>query len=1131
MLFRRSAVLPLALALGLLAAPGAPSAETKAKIVAQELNGYGRLIVNLDKAARAQARSSNSILVVNFDDQIGVDLEKLPTQAPSYVAVARRDPDGKTLRFALTQPYRVNLMEAGEQIFIDLLPESWRGLPPSLPQDVVENLARRAREAEELLRRNQRERERREVRELAARVGTGPTFHRLILETGATVPIELDRKGDQLTITFEAPLTLDLAKLKPQLPPSVLAVESELVAGSLKVSVAVAAGTEMRAFREDDTVIVDFPRADRAGALPVEGAEAALAAAARAAEAQPQAEGGNAPAASAGPAGASPSAVAPAASGPAPRPVVAMSDAALVRPVIARSGDGLRISLPFRDVTPGAAFLRGDTLWLVYDTAEALEPARIEPAAQADVKRVDVDRVGGAAVLRVQLAAPQPVAMSLEGRTWTTTVGDIGVAPTEPLSIRRAVSAEGRTILATRLPDAGQVFWLEDPESGERLGVVTAKGRPYGLPKVQQFVEVVALQTAYGLVVSPRADDIVVRVGLDEVVVARDRGLTITLGMNDGRGEDGTRKATELLLDTQTWRTDRNGDVHARGAELQRAAADATKRDRTEARLRLARFLIANGFYPDAGAVLGVLAKEDEGAAATKSVLLTRAMAAVMGHDFATAMKHLAAPSLALEPETTVWRAVLDAKSGRLTPALAGLRQSGEVIDRYPDELQARLREIAAEAAVEAGETAYATQQIDLVEQLDGTERDAHKLALLRGGIAEKLGRVEEARAHYDFAARSPKRPVEAAARLARVMLDLAEAGGSPPAGDARTAAIAELETVGVIWRAGLVEVKALALLGRLYAADMRWREAFATARRATEIQPDSDITRSLHDEMAQSFEKLFLDGKADELPRVEALGLYYDFRNLTPISRRGDEMIRRLADKLASLDLLDQAAELLQHQVDNRLGGIARATVASRLAVIYLINRKPVEALQVLRATRSVSLPADVRRGRSLLEARALSELSRTDLAIEILAAIDGPDASRLRADVLWRGKRWREAGEAFERTLGDRWQGPDPLTDLERADAMRAGVSYVLADDRLSLDRLRGKFAQKMADSADARAFTLVTSDSAVRQRDFRDLARSVVSGDTLADFLDDYRKRYPEAAGQPRTSALNAGGQPPA
>jgi hypothetical protein len=93
------------------------------------------------------------------------------------------------------------------------------------------------------------------------------------------------------------------------------------------------------------------------------------------------------------------------------------------------------------------------------------------------------------------------------------------------------------------------------------------------------------------------------------------------------------------------------------------------------------------------------------------------------------------------------------------------------------------------------------------------------------------------------------------------------------------------------------------------------------------------------------------------------------------------------------------------------------------------------------------------------LLEARALSDLSRTDLALELLDGMEGPDAARLRADILWGARRWREAGEAHEALLGTRWREPGPLTEAERADVMRAAIAYALADESLSLDRLRTK------------------------------------------------------------------------
>ena len=181
-------------------------------------------------------------------------------------------------------------------------------------------------------------------------------------------------------------------------------------------------------------------------------------------------------------------------------------------------------------------------------------------------------------------------------------------------------------------------------------------------------------------------------------------------------------------------------------------------------------------------------------------------------------------------------------------------------------------------------------------------------------------------------------------------------------------------------WRGDETEAEALQLLGRLYAEDGRYRDAFQIMRTALTAYPRSEMTRRIQDEAAVAFDSLFLGGKGDAMPAIDALSLFYDFRDLTPVGRRGDEMIRKLADRLVSVDLLDQAAELLQHQVDNRLQGAARAQVAVRLAVIYLMARKPDRAIQVLRATRSADLPNELRNQRLLIEARAQSDVGRPD-------------------------------------------------------------------------------------------------------------------------------------------------------
>ncbi len=370
-------------------------------------------------------------------------------------------------------------------------------------------------------------------------------------------------------------------------------------------------------------------------------------------------------------------------------------------------------------------------------------------------------------------------------------------------------------------------------------------------------------------------------------------------------------------------------------------------------------------------------------------------------------------------------------------------------------------------------------------------------------------GRPAAALNGYKALFESDDRPVAAEAQLRAVQLVHAEKRNDIKPDEA----LARLETVSVIWRGGSLEIEALAELGRLYADNQRWRDAFMMARRANEVFPNEPLTRRMHDETAQRFADLFGGDKAGSLSRIDALALFYDFKEFLPIGRRGDEITRLLADRLVELDLLDQASEILNYQLEKRLTGAARSTVATRLAMVQLMNGKPSEAIQTLNRTRLVELASDVQRARLLLEAKALSDLSRTDQALEMLEGEKGAEIDRLRADIYWTGRRWRDAGEAHERLLGESWRGDTPLSDGERAEVMRTAISYVMSDEALSLDRLRSKFAGKMAQSSDARTFAFITGSSRATAADIRDMARRAAGADTFSDFMRSYRERYPE------------------
>src|SRR5690606_8269483 len=93
-----------------------------------------------------------------------------------------------------------------------------------------------------------------------------------------------------------------------------------------------------------------------------------------------------------------------------------------------------------------------------------------------------------------------------------------------------------------------------------------------------------------------------------------------------------------------------------------------------------------------------------------------------------------------------------------------------------------------------------------------------------------------------------------------------------------------------------------------------------------------------------------------------------------------------------------------------------ARTQIASDLAVIYLADRKPHEAIRVLNDTQLPGLPESLQRQRRILEARAMIDGGRDQLALDLISNMDGKDVQLLRIDAHWKARRYSQAGEMIE-------------------------------------------------------------------------------------------------------------------
>jgi tetratricopeptide (TPR) repeat protein len=773
-----------------------------------------------------------------------------------------------------------------------------------------------------------------------------------------------------------------------------------------------------------------------------------------------------------------------------------------------RDSDGLRLMFSFASATPAALFRRADTVWLVFD---ATKPLDIEPIRSnggsiiADVSLLPLEK--GQAI-RIRLNRPQMPSLTgdeqADGADWTVTFADTMQTPTQPLVAVRNIADPAHANVIVPMAKPGLLHRLVDPDAGDTILVVTAPPPVRGFIKRQDFVEFSLLESIHGVAVRPNSDDVTADVAPDKIILGRPGGLTLS---SADVGVERAPVAVRPIFDADEWHKNQTENFAPRLDQLVAAVAAAEPDARTAARVDLARFYLSRGMYTEAKGVLDLVLVDTQPGSEDPVALIVHSVAASLMGRPQQGLKDLANAAVGTNYDSQLWKALASARLGKWAEAREKFKNVEFAITALPMDLQRIMVAEAMRASLKVKDYSGAAKRSSDLDVMGLPDAVKPAISVLRGQLAEALGHDMDALDQYRHAVESPDRAAATEAKLDQIALKQKRNEISP------ADAVRELESLSVTWRGDGLEVRTLEMLARLYADTGRYAESFAATKTANRLQPNSEIARQGQDAAAALFTQLFLGPKGDDLPPVDALGMFYENRELTPIGRRGDEMIRRLADRLVAVDLLDQASDLLQYQVDKRLEGAARAQVAARLAMVYLTNRKPDRAIAALRSTRIADLSGELRQQRLLLEARGQSDVGRHDLALDIISNISGREAIRLRSDIYWASRRWREASEQIELYYGDRWRDFKPLNTVEKSDVIRAVVGYALAEDAIGLARFREKYAPLMSGEADRAAFETASKPANANSAEFAEIAKMAASVDTLDGFLREMKTRFPD------------------
>ncbi|MGH6971828.1 MAG: endoglucanase, partial [Caulobacteraceae bacterium] len=485
-----------------------------------------------------------------------------------------------------------------------------------------------------------------------------------------------------------------------------------------------------------------------------------------------------------------------------------------------------------------------------------------------------------------------------------------------------------------------------------------------------------------------------------------------------------------------------------------------------------------------------------------------RGMAQAMAGRFKDAEADLSTPVLADNPAASLWRGYVLAKTSQWQDAKKAFASGSSSLAQFPPLWRQRFARAAAETALGIGDVAGARSWIGYAMANPAGIDDDARTRLVAAEVAQQAGQNGPALAQFQALSKLPMDYVAGPALMRATQIQLAQGQIKPDQ------AIATYAALRYRWRGGAFELETARALGQLYLSEGRYRDALEAFRSAGKDLPDLPEAVQLQADLSAAFKSLFLGGAADGLQPIQALALFYDFKDLTPPGADGDAMVRRLARRLVDVDLLPQAESLLKYQVDNRLQGIPKAQVATDLAVIDLMDRKPEDALDAINSSRTTILPTTLNLRRRVVYARALTGLGQFGAALEMLGSDSSADATDVRAEVLWRQKNWPAAGAIFERMLGERYKIAGPLSAEQEGQLLRAAVSYSLAGDDAALARLRTRWNGFVATSRDPSALRIALSGISDGQISPADFSRIAADNQVFEGWVDKMKVRLRDA-----------------
>jgi tetratricopeptide (TPR) repeat protein len=778
-----------------------------------------------------------------------------------------------------------------------------------------------------------------------------------------------------------------------------------------------------------------------------------------------------------------------------------------VEPIAAAKPDAQTVlDLDIVEGDPFAIFAHRGSLWVVTDPAEriekdnfshtpAIEHVQSLPSPNAKVFYMTLANNDSASVKRL---SPEMVRLTLQRQA---------PPPSDPLYASLRTDKSNQYLFTIPAAKAGHIVSLEDPTTGEPLFIVPYVKAGTGITNARSLVQFSLLQTAQGVAIEKKMDNLNVAINSNMLEISATGGLTISQEVaqqaQDAETDAINARLPATLFPYARWKLSDEKNFVSTQVKLFHQIAFDTEDTSNKARLKLLDLYLAEGMFQEAHGMASDILRSNYGFWRANNVAALRGAANFFMYRIVEAERDFSSPELKNNPEAAMWLSLCKELLGQPGTPFNFTGNYDHTIQYYPPTFIQKLAIIAADRAITRKDYDTAMNIFDDLKKDDLDEPVEKYIDFMHAKIESETGEEDDAAKIWEKQAADIDDPlIRARAEFSLVNMLLRQDRITHD--DAKQ----RLDRLRAVWRGDNLEVNVLTLLSNLQLEDKEYGKALHTMRDIVLYYPQVPEALTTAEKMEQTFIMLFNKGGADNMQPLEALALFYEFRDLVPSGPEGDLMVRNLADRLVNIDLLDRAAELLNHQISKRLEGEERSKVGARLALIYLMNHQPKEALDTLKITGYGNLPSDLQLKRIRLTAQALAQQGQPDKAIDVLSNDNSTDGTFLRLSIYWDNKDWPNVVNTAEEFLGNRNDPSAPLNAQESDVLLKLATAYVYEHDSGQIQYLRDYFTPLLKDNPDKASFLFITSESGTI--DYENIANLDQDISEVKSYLDTYRDK---------------------